>query len=116
MNRSLAVLLMLIVATSTWSAAQDASRISEVELMNHLVSKVDPEYPSMAKQMKLVGKVELDIYLDEAGKVEKVESVKGNAILFVAAQRAVKQWKFKPVNVGSSPGKVVARLGILFSS
>ena len=116
MNRNLTILFVLLMATATWCAAQDTSRISEGELMSYVIERVNPEYPSMARQMRLSGKVEIDVYVDEAGKVEKVESVKGNAILFVAAQRAIKQWKFKPVKVGDSPSKVVARLGIVFTS
>lgn len=108
------MLFLLILASGLF--AQAPARISEAELMTYVVARVAPEYPAMAKQMKLTGKVEVDVYLDADGKVEKVESVKGNMILFSAAQRAVKQWKFKPVKVGAAASKVVGRLGIQFNS
>lgn len=116
MNPRLPAMMLFLLILAFGLYAQEPARISEAELMTYVVARVAPEYPAMAKQMKLTGKVEVDVYLDADGKVEKVESVKGNMILFSAAQRAVKQWKFKPVKVGAEPGKVVGRVGIQFNS
>lgn len=116
MMKQLTFLLVALVLATGWCAAQEPTRITESDLMANVVNKVQPEYPSMARQMKLTGTVEIDVFVDESGMVEKVESVKGNAILFVAAQRALKQWKFKPVKVGDAPAKVVARIGVAFNS
>ncbi len=116
MFHKLPILFTIALLSVGLCAAQEATRITEANLVSNAITKVQPEYPSMAKQMKVTGTVEIDVYVDETGQVEKVESVKGNAILFVAAQRALKQWKFKPFKVGDVPGKVVARMGIVFNS
>lgn len=116
MIKNFSVIVFALLVAVMICPAQDATRVTEDVLMANVVNKVQPEYPAMARQMKLSGTVEIDVFVDAAGQVEKVESVKGNAILFVAAQRALKQWKFKPVKVGDSPSKVVARIGIAFNS
>ncbi len=116
MIKNLSFLTLALLLAVAVCPAQDATRVTETVLMANVVNKVNPEYPAMARQMKITGTVEIDVFVDAAGQVEKVESVKGNAILFVAAQRALKQWKFKPVVVGDAPTKVVARIGIAFNS
>ena len=109
-------LVILLLALSFVLAAQDAVRVPESKAMAFVVSRTQPEYPAMAKQMKVSGKVEIDVYLDEAGKLEKVETVTGNMLLVSSAQRAVKQWKFKPVDMGSGPSKAVLRVGFSFTN
>ena len=76
--------------------AQDTVRVSEAEAKKALVSRADPEYPAIARQMHLGGRVTVDVFVDEAGKVEKVQPVSGNQLLTGAAVSAVKKWKFTP--------------------
>lgn len=116
MKHSILASLVLLLVCAIGLSADGPVRVPDSEVMTHVISQVAPEYPPMAKQMKLSGKVEMDIFVDETGKVEKVESIKGNVILYSAAQRAVKQWKFKPVKVGSEPAKVVMRLAMNFTN
>jgi len=76
--------------------AEDAKKIPTEEAMSALVTKVAPEYPSLAKQLKLTGQVELQTDIDEDGSVGDVTTVSGNPVLARAAGDAVKKWKFKP--------------------
>lgn len=79
-------------------SAQDSSlvRLTEAEAKKAAVSKVDPEYPDMARKMHLAGRVIVNIFIDEEGKVEKVAPVSGNQLLTGATVSAVKKWKFTP--------------------
>jgi TonB family protein len=90
--------LLLGAALMAACMAQDATlmRVSETDAKKAIVSKTDPEYPAMARQMNLFGRVILDIFIDEEGKVEKVQPVSGNQLLTSAAVSAVKKWKFTP--------------------
>ena len=64
-------------------------RVSEEEATKAIKSKVNPEYPAMARQMKLTGTVIVDVFIDTGGKVEKVQVVRGNALLTSAAVEAI---------------------------
>jgi outer membrane biosynthesis protein TonB len=49
------------------------------------------------------------------GSVEKVDIVKGNALLTAAASAAAKEWKFTPFKVDGAPAKAVFRLAFDFA-
>jgi protein TonB len=88
-------------------------RVSEEEATKAIKSKVYPEYPAMARQMKLDGTVKVDVFIDTAGKVEKVQVVRGNPLLTSAAVTAMKRWTFLPF---TSEGKAVRTVaGFTFS-
>jgi TonB family protein len=59
-------------------------------------SRVAPVYPEIAKRMKVSGPVKLDVTVDADGKVTDVKEVSGNHTLSIAAQEAVRKWKFAP--------------------
>jgi len=59
-------------------------------------SRVAPIYPEMAKRMKIAGSVQLEASVDAQGKVTEVKAVSGNHMLAVAAEDAVRKWKFAP--------------------
>ena len=62
--------------------AQDTVvRIAEDEAKKLAINKVNPEYPAMAKQMRLSGKVQVDCVIDTDGGVEQVKVVNGNPLL-----------------------------------
>lgn len=107
------VLLALITCSlSRFGLAQ--MRVDESEAKKNIVTKVEPEFPSIAKQMNLSGLVEVDIHIDETGKVDKVDAVSGNPILAGAATTAAKRWKFQPFDADGKPTKVVVRIAFNF--
>ena len=57
-------------------------------------SRVPPVYPIIAKRMKIQGEVHLAATVNAKGKVTNVKEVSGNHILAIAAEDAVRQWKF----------------------
>ncbi len=58
-------------------------------------SRVAPVYPEIAKRMRIVGEVKIEVTVDAQGKVKDVKPVSGNHMLEVAAEDAVRQWKFE---------------------
>jgi len=65
--------------------------------------RVAPVYPEIAKRMKIVGEVKLEATVDASGKVTDVKALSGNHMLTVAAEDAVRKWRFEP---GASDTKV----------
>jgi protein TonB len=57
-------------------------------------SKVAPVYPAIARRMKIEGDVHLIATVDAKGKVTDVKEVSGNHILALAAEDAVREWRF----------------------
>ena len=71
-------------------------RIPEAEAKKAAIEKPPPAYPLAARQLKVVGKVEVEATVDGEGSVQEVKILTGNPLLTKAAVEAVKKWKFKP--------------------
>lgn len=100
----LAIVAILAVNAT---AQVEAKKLSRPEALAAAQSKAQPEYPALAKQLKVHGVVELEAVVSEDGTVEKVNIVSGNPILTKPSVDALKKWKFKPV---SADGKAVKAL------
>jgi len=57
--------------------------------------RVAPQYPELAKRMKIAGAVKLEVKVDAEGKVLAVKTIEGNHMLAQAAEDAMKRWKFE---------------------
>ncbi|HEX4004173.1 MAG TPA: energy transducer TonB [Candidatus Acidoferrales bacterium] len=73
--------------------AQDASTDS---LKRKVRIKVAPEYPALAKQMNVTGKVKIETTIAADGHVENTKVIGGSPLLVNAALDAVKKWRFEP--------------------
>jgi TonB family protein len=104
--------LATILACAVLLSAQDALlRVSETEARKAVLKKVEPEYPAMARQIRLSGQVQVDVVIAETGAVEKVSVIKGNVLLSNSAVSALKKWKFTPfAGAANKPAKAIASL------
>jgi protein TonB len=110
-GRRLAGLILLAAAGAACLCAQDAPiRVSEVDLRKAAVTKVKPDYPPLARQLRISGQAELDVFVGTQGEVEKVVPRSGNPMFTGAATTALKKWKFTPFK---SDGKVVKAVGAM---
>lgn len=65
-----------------------------------------PSYPEMAKQMRLQGKVTVQILIDETGKVVSARVLEGHPFFKQVSERAAYQARFSPTRLGDQPMKV----------
>jgi TonB family protein len=65
-------------------------------------SRVAPVYPEIARRMKIGGAVKIEATVDAQGKVTEVKAFSGNHMLTLAAEDAVRQWKFAPGASGAT--------------
>ncbi|MEA2204147.1 MAG: periplasmic protein TonB [Blastocatellia bacterium] len=65
-----------------------------------------PPYPQIARQIRLQGVVNVQVLLDETGKVVSARAVSGSPILSPAAVNAAYQARFSPTLIGNQPVKV----------
>jgi protein TonB len=107
---------LLSVAAVAGAAEGAPKKITMGEAMSAAVVKTPPEFPQLAKQLKIQGAVELDVVIAENGTVESVTPISGNPVLTKPATEAVKRWKFKPFQQDGAPVKAQAALKISFSN
>lgn len=64
-----------------------------------LVRLVRPSYPEAARQQGVLGDVDLDVTINEQGRVTNAVPVSGPGALRVAAEAAVRDWRYEPATV-----------------
>jgi TonB family protein len=97
------ILVVVLVLLSAVLAQDTPKKVSKVEGLSSVTTKIPPDYPQIARQLKIEGPVELEAVVSETGAVEKVNIVSGNPVLTRPAADALKRWKFAPfVNDGKA--------------
>ncbi|MGQ0763720.1 MAG: TonB family protein [Acidobacteriota bacterium] len=81
-------------------------RVSEGVMRGNAIALPAPAYPILAKQARIQGPVNVQILIDETGKVVSAQAVKGNAMLTTAAVEAARRARFTPTKLGKEPVKV----------
>jgi periplasmic protein TonB len=107
------ILTGILLALSSVMMAQD-KKLSHAEALSAAISKPQPDYPPVARQLKVEGTVELNATVNEDGTVEKADVVSGNPILAKAAADTLKKWKFSKMMEDGKPCKFVANVAFTF--
>ncbi len=107
-------------ATSTESAANVTSNTAERVQMSADASEivthpVRPNYPLLARQMKVQGSVILLALIGKDGIIQNLRVVSGPRILASAAQDAVRRWRFKPHLQDSEAVETQAQITVNFT-
>lgn len=89
--------------------------ISGGVLNGKAVSRVNPQYPAIAKQARVSGSVTVQITVDENGRVVSAQAVSGHPLLQSAAVSAVRQWRFTPTLLSGQPVKVTGQVIVNFN-
>ena len=76
---------------------------------------VPPDYPLLARQMKVQGAVRLQALISREGTIQELQILSGPGILATAAREAVKQWHFKPYIQNGQPVETQARITVNFT-
>jgi protein TonB len=80
-------------------------KISKV-LNSQAISLPRPNYPPMAKQIRVQGTVAVQVLIDENGKVVSAKALSGHPLLVAEAVRAAQQARFSPTMIGDQAVKV----------
>ena len=65
-----------------------------------------PQYPSMARNIRLQGKVSIQVLIDESGKVISAKAVSGHPLFIGESQRAAMMARFSPTTINGQAVKV----------
>jgi TonB family protein len=90
-------------------------RISKGVSMGDAITRVTPIYPSIAKQMNAAGEVQVEITIDETGRVIEAKAITGPAVLRNAAEEAARKWVFKPTLLDGTPIRQSGTLTFIFT-
>jgi periplasmic protein TonB len=90
------------------------TRLGGVVLAGKLISRVDPVYPTMAKNMRIQGVVELMAVVGVDGRVRELKLISGSPLLAPAALEAVRQWLYRPTYLNGDPVEVTAPITVTF--
>lgn len=108
------ILTLSAVLMATTSSLNAEIRVANDEAIKAAIQRAQPEYPTMARQMHIGGKVEVEVTIESDGSVAEVKVVSGNALLTPAVIGAVKKWKFTPFTANGEPTKAIAALNFDF--
>lgn len=99
MNRKLgiavlgsALVLGGVFASPLKCAAQDAASDSAKRKVK---AKVMPDYPTLARQMRVTGRVKIETTIAPDGHVSNTKVIGGSPLLVSAAMDAIKKWRFE---------------------
>lgn len=101
-------------ASSALPSAGGHVQLSPQASQNVSVS-VPPDYPLLARQMKVQGAVSLQALISRDGTIQELQILSGPGILATAAREAVKQWHFKPYLQNGQPVETQARITVNFT-
>jgi TonB family protein len=85
------------------------------QIQQRLAVAVPPDYPLLARQMKVQGAVSLQALIARDGTIQELQILSGPEILATAAREAVKQWHFKPYLQSGQPVETQAKITVNFT-
>lgn len=80
-----------------------------------IVRRVIPEYPRLAREMRLSGTVRLLGIISRDGTVRELKVIEGHPLLVKAAVTAVMQWLYTPTMLNGEPVDVTAPIEVNFT-
>jgi len=112
LDRITKVALMLALFTGfSWSQSDSAKPTTYALEPTKISSAV---YPLPAREQRIQGRVVAMMLVSEAGDVENVQVFKADAILSKAAEKTIREWKFKPVTKNGAAVPVIAKVTLNF--
>jgi TonB family protein len=72
-----------------------ASRGQDSPTKRKVNHRVLPDYPKIARDMNITGKVKLEAVVEPDGHVKTVRPVGGSPLLVQSAEQALRNWKFE---------------------
>ena len=83
-------------------------------LEGHILRKVPPVYPPLARQARIQGTMTLRVIINQLGDVRDVQLLSGHPMLAPAAIEAVKQWKYAPYELNGEAVEVETDVQVNF--
>jgi protein TonB len=79
-----------------------------------LISRTEPQYPIIAKQLGIQGEVVLTAIISKSGKIESLQPKSGHPWLARAALDAVRRWQYRPYILNGEAVEVETQVTVDF--
>jgi protein TonB len=79
-----------------------------------VIHRVEPEYPQVARNAGVQGRVLMSVVVNETGVVREVTVESGDPQLAPSAVEAVRQWRFRPYPSAETSEQFRARISMQF--
>ena len=114
---ALAILCTFISVRAQDSIAgpQPQRIVSSHQLASLVLSQPAPDYPPVAKVNYLEGVVQIEITVDNHGRVSAAHVLRGNPILAAASLKAVTHWLYHPLTTATGPEGFATTVRVRFS-
>lgn len=80
----------------------------------NLILRVQPDYPTIARQARVQGQVVLRAMISREGTIENLQVLSGHPMLVRAAVDAVRQWRYRPYVLNGEPVEVETEVKVNF--
>lgn len=97
-----ALLVALTLAVTLGPSHVRAQSAPSEEFLRRAKTKVQPNYPELARKMNISGTVKVEVVVSPNGAVKDARVVGGHPVLATAALDAAKKWRFEPAAAEST--------------
>jgi periplasmic protein TonB len=80
-----------------------------------LIHRVEPVYPTLAKQMGRGGRVELRAIIATDGSIQSLQVVGGDPLFFSSALAAVEQWRYRATVLNGQPVEIDTFVTVIYN-
>jgi periplasmic protein TonB len=80
-----------------------------------LIRRVEPVYPTLAKQTHREGRVELRAIIGTDGRIESLQIVSGDTLFLMSAREAVEQWRYKPTYLNGQAVEIDTFITVVYT-
>jgi protein TonB len=77
--------------------------------------RVEPVYPTLAKQIGRSGRVELRAIIAADGTIQSLEAVGGDPIFYPSALEAVREWRYTPTVLNGQKVQVDTYITVIYN-
>lgn len=94
--RAIGLAVAMFVSTSVALAPRVLAQEAAPDAVKRKVkTRVVPDFPPLARQMNVTGKVKIEVTISPDGRVSGTKVVGGSPVLVGAALDAIKRWRFE---------------------
>jgi TonB family protein len=79
-----------------------------------LIHRVEPIFPTLARQAGREGRVELHALIGSNGTVRSLQALEGDPMFYPSALDAVRQWRYKPTFLNGRPVEVDTHITVIY--
>lgn len=80
-----------------------------------LVHRVEPVYPTLARQLGRAGRVELRAIIATDGTIQSLQVVSGDPLFYQSAMDAVRQWRYNPTVLNGEAVEIDTFITVIYN-